>query len=288
MSNNRSRFAVLAAVVILAGLGPVSTEARAASPPKVNLSRSPSAPLAPMSRDEFATESMTGSYSLYSPPRTGNVGPKPLLVVLQGCEPDGRASQAALLVNELGLRENLFVLYPEAEPGESGETCWSEPSSLEISAQETEEAFQLRRRAWLVSLIASVTAAVGADSERVLLIGASGAVRTAANMIDCHPEIFHGAALSVSLKEQDRSAGTSASQASCGPGEEVAEGRETSPARPPVFAFKGDLRDAAKTVDIGKQIKGKKGKGKRSKKRARARRTVPATVDLIWQSFLEN
>lgn len=198
-----SRFLVLTGAIVATSLlsasfgfaskGPPSRGARTTTSERVgqrvDISRVPSAPPAPMTRAEFSHEGITRSYSLFSPPRTSSSpGPRPLLVLLHGCGQDAETFANATRMNELAIRENAFVLYPEQSPQVNAFRCWSwyQPSNQMRDAGASE-------REWMAALVQSVATALGADRSKVFIAGLSAGAAMAVNMLSCHPELFAAA-----------------------------------------------------------------------------------------------
>ncbi len=185
---------ILSAAAVLAAMNafsaPPAEAARGGrSLSSVDISRVPSAPPAPMSHAEFSHGGVKRPYALFMPPRTSSVpGPRPLLVLLHGCDQDAETFAKATRMNELAIRENAFALYPEQPAGANPRKCWnwSDPVNQERDGGAGE-------RAWIAALIDSVAGALKADRARIFIVGFSAGGAMAVNMLSCHPDLFAAA-----------------------------------------------------------------------------------------------
>lgn len=133
--------------------------------PFVNFSRTPSTPPAEMTRAEYSHDGIKRTYALFSPPSTGSSpGPRPLLVLLHGCGQDAESFARATRMNEVAVRENAYVLYPEQSADANPARCWSwfnnENQLTENGADE---------RNWLSALTQSLARSLGTDQSRTFI-----------------------------------------------------------------------------------------------------------------------
>ncbi len=157
----------------------------------VDISRVPSAPLAPLAFAEFATSGLNRRYALYSPPRTAQTGRRPLVVMLHGCLQDAETFATVAGMNELALRENFYVLYPEQDETENSAKCWNWSEATNLTQDGTGS-----ERAFLKALIEEVVTQLPIDPKRVYVGGFAAGAAMAVNLISCYPDMFAGAALS--------------------------------------------------------------------------------------------
>jgi poly(hydroxyalkanoate) depolymerase family esterase len=154
-----------------------------------NISTKPSAPPAPMKKARFTHEGLTRSYSVFTPPSTQS-GPRPLVVLLHGCLQDSEEFAAITKMNQLAIRENFFVVYPEQSEDANPLRCWSwfDPDNQSRAEGASE-------RAWLAALVESIAGQPRVDRTRVYIAGLSAGAAMAVNMLSCHPDLFTAGAI---------------------------------------------------------------------------------------------
>ena len=157
-----------------------------------DISKVPSEPPAPMKRGEFTFQGLTKSYSLFSPPKTATSGSRPLVVFLHGCTQDAEEFAAVTKMNELAIRENFFVLYPEQDAATNPIRCWSwfDPANQDFKVEGQTIASE---RAWIVALTESIANEINAAHGQIFVAGLSAGAAMAANVASCHPDLFAGA-----------------------------------------------------------------------------------------------
>ena len=113
----------------------------------------------------FGNAAGTRRYRLYVPARAAS-GPRPLVVMLHGCQQDAGDFAAGTAMNRLAEEAGCLVLYPEQDRGANGSNCWN-----------WFDAAHQRREQGEPSLIADMTREIvrthGADPRRVYVAGLS-------------------------------------------------------------------------------------------------------------------
>jgi poly(hydroxyalkanoate) depolymerase family esterase len=131
---------------------------------------------------EFGNAAGTRRYRLYVPARAA-AGPRPLVVMLHGCQQDAGDFAAGTAMNRLAEEENCLVLYPEQDRGANGSNCWNWFDAAHQRHGEGEP-----------SLIADMTREIirthGADPRRVYVAGLSAGGAMAAVMGAAYPELY--------------------------------------------------------------------------------------------------
>jgi len=172
-----------------------------------DISKVASAPPAAMFRANFTHRGVTRSYAIFSPPATrSSPGPRPLLVLLHGCLQNAEDFAELTRMNEIAIRENAFVLYPEQSLEGNPARCWNwfdssnqkNPTAIatevELASATKENGSEL---GFLIALIESLTDAgsltASIDAERVYLLGFSAGAAMAANLMSCRSELFASA-----------------------------------------------------------------------------------------------
>ncbi|MCM2281449.1 MAG: PHB depolymerase family esterase [Bdellovibrionaceae bacterium] len=157
----------------------------------IDISRIPSAPPAPMTYAEYSHDGVTRRYALFSPPSTlSSPGPRPLLVLLHGCNQTAETFAQSTRMNELAIRENAFVLYPEQSDKAHPLRCWNwfDPRNHTREASASE-------RAWLASLITSISTSLKTNPSKTFIAGLSAGAAMTVNMLSCHPDLFAAGAV---------------------------------------------------------------------------------------------
>lgn len=106
-------------------------------------------------------------------------GPAPLMVMLHGCNQDGRGFAAATRMNQLAAREGFVVLYPTQDRIAHPNGCWRwyDVKSGRAAAE----------AATIVAMIDQACLLYGADPTRVAIAGLSAGACMAAYLATLHP-----------------------------------------------------------------------------------------------------
>lgn len=153
----------------------------------VDLKKTPSEPPAPMEHKPFTSNGITRNYAMFFPPKTALTGLRPLLVMLHGCTQDAERFAASTRTNELAIRENIIILYPEQSAEANPMRCWNW-----FEASNQTRASGPSERAWLAALIDSVATSSEIDRKRIYIAGISAGAAMSVNMLSCHPDLFAG------------------------------------------------------------------------------------------------
>jgi poly(hydroxyalkanoate) depolymerase family esterase len=144
----------------------------------------PATPQAPgeFLEGSFSNAAGTRRYRLYVPARAAS-GPRPLVVMLHGCQQNAGDFAAGTAMNRLAEEAGCLVLYPDQERGANSSNCWN-----------WFDATHQRREQGEPSLIAGMTRAVvqehGADPRRVYVAGLSAGGAMAAVMGAAYPDLY--------------------------------------------------------------------------------------------------
>jgi poly(hydroxyalkanoate) depolymerase family esterase len=129
--------------------------------------------------------SLTRGFKLYVPPG-GSGRARPLVVMLHGCSQDPDDFATGTGMNELGRRQDFFVLYPEQSRGANPSLCWNWFSREHQGRDAGEPAL-------LASMTRKVIALHGIDPRRVYIAGLSAGGAMAAIVAKAYPDIFAAA-----------------------------------------------------------------------------------------------
>jgi poly(hydroxyalkanoate) depolymerase family esterase len=130
----------------------------------------------------FGNAAGTRRYRLYVPARAAS-GPRPLVVMLHGCQQDAADFAAGTAMNRLAEDAGCLVLYPEQDRGANGSNCWN-----------WFDAAHQRHGQGEPSLIADMTREIvrthGADPRRVYVAGLSAGGAMAAVLGAAYPDLY--------------------------------------------------------------------------------------------------
>lgn len=130
----------------------------------------------------YADGSMRCDYKLYIPPGAGT-RPLPLVVMLHGCTQDPDDFAAGTQMNEAGLAQDFFVLYPAQSRRANPQRCWNW----------FKHNHQVRGRgepALLAGITREIMSRYVIDAERVYIAGLSAGGAMAAIMGEAYPDLY--------------------------------------------------------------------------------------------------
>ena len=178
----------------------------------------------------FGNGAGTRRYRVYVPARAAS-GPRPLVVMLHGCQQDAGDFAAGTAMNRLAEEHGCLVLYPDQDRGANGSNCWNW----------FDAAHQLREQGE-PSLIAGMTRDVlrepGADPDRVYVAGLSAGGAMAAVLGAAYPELYAAVGVHSGLPvgaARDLMSGLHAMK-----GKHLAGASRTLRRRVPLIVFHGD------------------------------------------------
>jgi poly(hydroxyalkanoate) depolymerase family esterase len=192
----------------------------------------PSTPAAPgrFLAGSFGNGAGTRRYHLYVPARAAS-GPRPLVVMLHGCQQNAGDFAAGTTMNRLAEEHGCLVLYPDQDRGANGSNCWN-----------WFDAAHQRREQGEPSLIAGMTRDVlrehGADPDRVYVAGLSAGGAMAAVLGAAYPELYAAVGVHSGLPvgaARDLMSGLNAMK-----GKHLAGASRTLRRRVPLIVFHGD------------------------------------------------
>jgi poly(hydroxyalkanoate) depolymerase family esterase len=133
-------------------------------------------------RGEFGNDAGSRGYRLYVPAQAAT-GPRPLVVMLHGCQQNPEDFAAGTAMNALAEQHGCLVLYPEQSRRANGSNCWN-----------WFEAQHQRADAGEPSILAGMTRDVmreyDVDAGRVYVTGLSAGGAMAAILGAAHPDLF--------------------------------------------------------------------------------------------------
>jgi poly(hydroxyalkanoate) depolymerase family esterase len=131
---------------------------------------------------EFANEAGARRYRLYVPERAA-AGPRPLLVMLHGCQQDAADFAAGTAMNALAEQHGCLVLYPEQARSANGSNCWN---WFEVQHQQHDGG----EPAIIAGMTREILREYGADADRVYVAGLSAGGAMAAILGVACPDLF--------------------------------------------------------------------------------------------------
>ncbi|MFL6635213.1 MAG: alpha/beta hydrolase family esterase [Massilia sp.] len=130
----------------------------------------------------FSNSAGTRRYRLYVPAKAAS-GPRPLVVMLHGCQQSAADFAAGTAMNRLAEEHDCLVLYPDQERSANSSNCWN---WFDATHQQREQGEP--------SLLAGMTRKIvqehGADPRRVYIAGLSAGGAMAAVMGAAYPELY--------------------------------------------------------------------------------------------------
>jgi poly(hydroxyalkanoate) depolymerase family esterase len=122
------------------------------------------------------------AYKLYVP-ASGAQGPRPLLMMLHGCQQDPDDFAAGTRMNQWADVHGFLVAYPAQTARENGARCWSwfEPLEQERDGAEPSQ---------IVGIVSDIAATYELDMASVFVAGLSAGAAMAVILGETYPEIF--------------------------------------------------------------------------------------------------
>jgi poly(hydroxyalkanoate) depolymerase family esterase len=178
----------------------------------------------------FGNGAGTRRYRVYVPARAAS-GPRPLVVMLHGCQQSAGDFAAGTAMNRLAEEHGCLVLYPDQERGANSSNCWN---WFDAAHQQREQGEP--------SLIAGMTRDVlrehGADPDRVYVAGLSAGGAMAAVLGAAYPDLYKAVGVHSGLPvgaARDLMSGLHAMK-----GKHLAGASRTLRRRVPLIVFHGD------------------------------------------------
>jgi poly(hydroxyalkanoate) depolymerase family esterase len=178
----------------------------------------------------FGNGAGTRRYRVYVPARAAS-GPRPLVVMLHGCQQSAGDFAAGTAMNRLAEEHGCLVLYPDQERGANSSNCWN---WFDAAHQQREQGEP--------SLIAGMTRDVlrehGADPDRVYVAGLSAGGAMAAVLGAAYPDLYKAVGVHSGLPvgaARDLMSGLNAMK-----GKHLGGASRTLRRRVPLIVFHGD------------------------------------------------
>jgi poly(hydroxyalkanoate) depolymerase family esterase len=178
----------------------------------------------------FGNGAGTRRYRLYVPARAA-IGPRPLVVMLHGCQQNAGDFAAGTAMNRLAEEHGCLVLYPDQERGANSSNCWN---WFDAAHQQREQGEP--------SLIAGMTNEIlrehGADPDRVYVAGLSAGGAMAAVLGAAYPDLYKAVGVHSGLPvgaARDLMSGLNAMK-----GKHLGGASRTLRRRVPLIVFHGD------------------------------------------------
>jgi poly(hydroxyalkanoate) depolymerase family esterase len=130
----------------------------------------------------FGNAAGTRRYRLYVPARAAS-GPRPLVVMLHGCQQHAADFAAGTAMNRLAEEHGCLVLYPDQERGANSSNCWNWFDAAHQGREQGEPSM-------LAGMTRKIVDEHGADPRRVYVAGLSAGGAMAAVMGAAYPELY--------------------------------------------------------------------------------------------------
>jgi len=130
----------------------------------------------------FGNGAGTRRYRLYVPARAAS-GPRPVVVMLHGCQQSAADFAAGTAMNRLAEEHGCLVLYPDQERGANSSNCWNWFDAAHQQREQGEPSI-------LAGMTRRIVQEHGADPRRVYVAGLSAGGAMAAVMGAAYPELY--------------------------------------------------------------------------------------------------
>jgi poly(hydroxyalkanoate) depolymerase family esterase len=130
----------------------------------------------------FSNDAGSRRYRLYVPARAAS-GPRPLVVMLHGCQQSAGDFAAGTAMNRLAEEHGCLVLYPDQERGANSSNCWNWFDAAHQKRGQGEPAL-------LAGMTGQVVQEHGADPRRVYVAGLSAGGAMAAVLGAAYPDVY--------------------------------------------------------------------------------------------------
>ena len=130
----------------------------------------------------FNNDAGSRRYRLYVPARAAS-GPRPLVVMLHGCQQSAGDFAAGTAMNRLAEEHGCLVLYPDQERGANSSNCWNWFDAAHQKRGQGEPAL-------LAGMTGQVVQEHGADPRRVYVAGLSAGGAMAAVLGAAYPDVY--------------------------------------------------------------------------------------------------